>query len=145
MGGQWTLRSRMRKHELNLSGLGRGQVAGCCEHENEPFAFIQCREFFDWLRVSKLPKKFSAAFSLLTFSCLASGFTACIEAWTLGVSFQQGQRFCCSPWFETRWGRYCLHSSQPVLKSTWSPVQWVLGLFTRDKAAWVWHWLPTAV
>ena len=83
--------------ELNLSGLGRGQVAGCCEHENEPLGFIQCREFFDWLRVSKLLKKFSAPFSLLTFCRLASVFTACVGAWALVVSSQQGQRFCCSP------------------------------------------------
>ena len=77
----------MRRNELNLSVLGRGQVAGCCEHENEPFGFIQCREFFEWLRVSKLPKKFSAPFTLLTFCCLALGFTACVGAWALGVSF----------------------------------------------------------
>jgi len=53
-------------------------MAGCCEHENESLGFIQCREFFDWLRVPKLPKKFSAPFNLLTFCCLASGFTACV-------------------------------------------------------------------
>jgi len=87
----------MGRQELNLCGLIWGQVAGCCERENEPLGFIKCREFFDWLRVSKLMKKFSAPFSLLTFCRLASGFTACVGAWALGVSFKQGQRFFCSP------------------------------------------------
>jgi hypothetical protein len=88
----------MGRHELDLCDLGWGQVAGCCEHENESLGFIQCREFFDGLRVSKLPKMFSAPFSLLTYCCLASGFIACVwGAWPLGISFQQGQRFCCSP------------------------------------------------
>jgi hypothetical protein len=75
----------MRRHEPNLSGLGWGQVAGCCEHENEPLGLVQYREFFDWLRISKLLKKFSAPFTLLTFCCLALGFTAC---WGMGIRNQ---------------------------------------------------------
>ena len=31
---------------LNRSGLGLGQVAGCCECGNEPSDFIKCEEYF---------------------------------------------------------------------------------------------------
>jgi hypothetical protein len=31
---------------LNLSGLGLGQVAGCCDCGNEPSVFIKREEYF---------------------------------------------------------------------------------------------------
>jgi len=32
---------------LDSSDLGWGQVAGCCEHGNEPSGSIKCGEFLD--------------------------------------------------------------------------------------------------
>ena len=34
-------------HELDRSGLGQGQVAGCCERGNEHSGLIKRREFPD--------------------------------------------------------------------------------------------------
>jgi hypothetical protein len=31
----------------DLSGLGQGPVAGCCEHDNEPLDSIKSEEFLD--------------------------------------------------------------------------------------------------
>ena len=36
-----------RGHELDRSGSGQGQVAGCCESGNEPSVSIKCWEFLE--------------------------------------------------------------------------------------------------
>jgi hypothetical protein len=40
----------MWRHVLDLSGSGKGQVAGCCECGNEPSGSVKCGEFLDYLR-----------------------------------------------------------------------------------------------
>ena len=40
---------------------------------------------------------------------------------------------------EFRWGRDFLHLPSLALWPTQPPIQWVLGLFTRDKEGGVWH------
>jgi len=42
------------------------------------------------------------------------------------------------PEIESRCRRNFLHPSRPALGSTQSPIQWVLGLFARGKAAGAW-------
>jgi hypothetical protein len=37
----------MHNGGLNSFGSGQGQVAGSCEHGNEPLGSIKCREFLD--------------------------------------------------------------------------------------------------
>jgi hypothetical protein len=37
-------------HGPDQSGLGQGQVAGCCECGNEPSGSIKCGEFLELLR-----------------------------------------------------------------------------------------------
>jgi len=38
---------------MYLTCSGQGQVAGCCEHGNEPSGVIKCGEFYEWLRNSE--------------------------------------------------------------------------------------------
>jgi len=33
---------------MDSSGTGQGHVAGYCEHKNEPFGSLKCREFLEW-------------------------------------------------------------------------------------------------
>jgi hypothetical protein len=37
----------MGGHRLDRSGLGQGQVAGCCEYGDEPSGSIKCGEFLE--------------------------------------------------------------------------------------------------
>jgi hypothetical protein len=43
--------------------LAQGAVDDCCEHGNEPSAFIKCWEVLEWLRNWRLLKKGSASWS----------------------------------------------------------------------------------
>jgi hypothetical protein len=43
-------RNDSERSGLDSSGLGLGQVAGCCECGNEPPYSLICGEFLDWLR-----------------------------------------------------------------------------------------------
>ena len=40
-------RNHSEKSGLDSSGLGLGQVAGCCESGNEPSDSLKCGEFLD--------------------------------------------------------------------------------------------------
>jgi hypothetical protein len=40
------VRSLVGWHELDLSGLGQGEVSGSCEHDNEPSVFIDVKKYF---------------------------------------------------------------------------------------------------
>jgi hypothetical protein len=44
---KYIFRKWERRHGLDLSGSGQGQVAGCCECGNEPLGSIQYGEFLD--------------------------------------------------------------------------------------------------
>ena len=44
-------------YELDLSGLGQGQVAGTYKCSNEPLSSTKCKEFLDYLRTGQLLKK----------------------------------------------------------------------------------------
>jgi hypothetical protein len=47
---------------------------------------------------------------------------------------------------ESRWGQvavFSAHSSRPALGPTHPPLQWLPGLFPRDKGAGAWRWLCT--
>ena len=47
------------------------------------------------------------------------------------------------PGIESRWGRDFRHLSRQVLWPMQPPIEWILGLFPRGKAAGVWRWPPT--
>ena len=40
---------RMGGRGMDSSGTDKGQVAGCCEHGNEPSVFVKCGELLHWL------------------------------------------------------------------------------------------------
>jgi len=50
-------RNGMRRHVLDLSGSGQGQMAGTCECGNEPAGSIKWQEIFDLMRNSQLLRK----------------------------------------------------------------------------------------
>jgi hypothetical protein len=37
----------MERHRLNRSGSVQGQVADCCEYDDEPSGSIKCGEFLE--------------------------------------------------------------------------------------------------
>ena len=43
---KWILKNGMRRHGLDYSVSGWGQLAGTCECGNEHSDFIKCREYF---------------------------------------------------------------------------------------------------
>jgi hypothetical protein len=49
------------------------------------------------------------------------------------------------PGIESRWGRDFPQPSRPALGPTQPPIQWLPGLFPRDKAAGAWSWTPTPI
>ena len=50
---KWILKS-VEGLGLDLSGSGQGEVAGCCEHGDEPSGYVNCGEFIDQLRNCQL-------------------------------------------------------------------------------------------
>jgi hypothetical protein len=50
----------------------------------------------------------------------------------VGIATRYGQD---GPGIESRWGRDCPHPSRPALGPTQPPLQWVLCVFPRGKAA----------
>ena len=53
---------------MKLSGLGQGQVAGCCECGNETSCSIKCGEFPEQLRICQLLRKDSVPWSSLVIA-----------------------------------------------------------------------------
>jgi hypothetical protein len=49
VAGGWRRLHNEELYGLNSSGLGKGPVAGSCEHGNEHLGFIKGREFLDQL------------------------------------------------------------------------------------------------
>jgi hypothetical protein len=44
---RWIFSTLDKRHGLDLSGSGEGQVAGCCNRSNEPSGSIKSGKFFD--------------------------------------------------------------------------------------------------
>jgi hypothetical protein len=44
---RWIFSTWDKGHEMDLSGSGKGQVAGCCNRGNEPSGSIKSGKFFD--------------------------------------------------------------------------------------------------
>ena len=58
-------RSGMVENGLDLSSSGHRQVAGSCEHSNDPLGSTKCGKFLDQLRTYKLLEKNFAPWSKL--------------------------------------------------------------------------------